>query len=37
LREIPARNSSAAGGVFAAFDVNRAAGRRAGQARAAKQ
>jgi len=32
-RGIPARDSSAACGVFAGFDVHRTAGRRAGQAR----
>jgi len=37
LREFGARDSSAAGGVFAAFDVHRAAGENAEQARAAKR
>jgi len=37
LREISARESSAAAGVFATFGVHRAAGRRAGQARAAER
>jgi len=37
LREISARDSSAAAGVFVAYHVHRAAGDRAGQARAAKR
>jgi len=36
-REIGVRDTSTGGGVFAGFDANRAAGRRAGQARAAKR
>jgi len=36
MRGISAPDSSATGGVFAEFDVHRAAERRAGQARAAK-
>jgi len=37
LRRTGARDTSGAGGVFAGFDANRAAERRAGQARAAKR